>query len=381
MNTNKIDPHKIETKIISSKKELKEFILLPWKLHKNHISWVPPIYRDDRNYFNPKKNHALQYCDTILLLCHKNGHTVGRILGIINRRYNDTTNTKYGRFSMLDCIDDEHVSRDLLAHVENWALKRGMEKLIGPMGMYYHDPMGFLIDGFEHTPAVATNINFKYIPDIMTKSGYSIDKNLMVYKVDLTAKLPENYQKIYQKVSQKSKIRIKTFKTKNELKKAIFPVMSLMNECFIDIYGYSQLDKREMNDLANKYILVLNPQLVKVAYYGEKIVGFIIAMPNMCKGFRASKGFLFPFGFLSILRSAKKSTQLDLLTGGIKKKFQGIGIDVQFGYEMIQSGRKLGFKIMDSHMELEENYKMRSEMQKLGGEVYKKYRIFQKVLN
>ncbi|MCK5103450.1 MAG: hypothetical protein KAR17_11575, partial [Cyclobacteriaceae bacterium] len=95
----------------------------------------------------------------------------------------------------------------------------------------------------------------------------------------------------------------------------------------------------------------------------------------------ASKGFLFPFGFLSILRSAKKSTQLDLLTGGIKKKFQGIGIDVQFGYEMIQSGRKLGFKIMDSHMELEDNYKMRSEMQKLGGEVYKKYRIFQKVLN
>jgi len=381
MKTSKTDPHNIEIKIISSKKELKDFILLPSKLHKNHNNWVPPIYRDEWNYFNPNKNHALQYCDTILLLCGKNKHVVGRILGIINHRYNADTNTKYGRFSMFECIDDQYVAKILLNHVENWAIKKGMEKLIGPMGMYYHDPMGFLIDGFEHTPAVATNINFKYIPDLVTEAGYSIDKNLMVYRVDLSTKLPENYQKLYQKVSQKSNIRIKTFKTKNDLQKAIFPVLSLMNECFTEIYGYSQLDKKEMMDLANKYIIVLNPQLVKVAFHGDQMVGFIIGMPNLSKGFRASKGFLFPFGIITILRSAKKSTQLDLLIGGIKKKFQGIGIDILFGYDMIQTGRRLGFKIMDSNLELEENIKMRAEMQKLGGEVYKKYRIFQKVLN
>jgi len=47
---------------------------------------------------------------------------------------------------------------------------------------------------------------------------------------------------------------------------------------------------------------------------------------------------------------------------------------------MIESAWKQGFEYIDSHLELEENTKMRAEMEKMGGIPYKKYRVFQKSL-
>jgi len=373
--------NQIELKVVAGKKDLKEFIRLPWKLHKNHDHWVPPIYIDEMEYFNPAKNHALQYCDTVMLLCYKNNEALGRIMGIINHRYNEYTNTMYGRFSMLDCINDQQILNTLLNYLEEWAFKKGMGIMIGPMGMYYHDPMGFLIDGFEHSPAVSTYSNFKYLPDLVEKAGYFTNENLVVYKIDMPDQIPEFYERIYQRISQKATFSVRSFKSKKEMRKAIIPVLTLMNECFTEIYGYSQLDPEEMKSTARKFIIFLNPQLVKVAYHDNEPVGFIIAMPNICGGLRACKGFLFPFGFIKILRTAKKSTQLDLLIGGIKKKYQGLGIDVLLGREVMETARRMGFKTIDSHLELEKNFKMRAEMEKMGGKVYKRYRIYQKVLS
>ena len=40
----------------------------------------------------------------------------------------------------------------------------------------------------------------------------------------------------------------------------------------------------------------------------------------------------------------------------------------------------LGFEVMDTHHELESNVKVRAEMEKMGGKLYKKYRVYQKAL-
>ena len=64
----------------------------------------------------------------------------------------------------------------------------------------------------------------------------------------------------------------------------------------------------------------------------------------------------------------------------IQKDYRGKGIDVAMGVKMLQSAWKRGMDYIDSHLELETNTKMRMEMEKMGGFVYKRYRIFQKKL-
>jgi hypothetical protein len=366
---------------IASKTDLKDFIYLPEKLHKNHLNWVPPIYKDEWDYFNPKKNRGFTYCDTTIILARRDGKAVGRIMGIINHRYNEEKKEKVARFSFFDSIDERAVSDRLLSFIEKWATDKGMTKIIGPFGMYYHDPIGFMTEGFNERPSLTANYNFEYIISQLQSAGYSCEKDLVVYKIDISGILPPVYMRILNKAEQNPKLRILNFSSRKELKKYIHPVLALMNESFTEIYGYSQLDENEMVEVADHFIPLLDPKLVAVVTYAEEIAGFMITIPSINEGIIAARGHLFPLGFLKILKASKNATQLDLLIGGIKAKYRGMGIDVIIAVHIIEIAKKAGFQSIDSHLELESNWKMRAEMEKLGGRIYKKYRIFQKNLN
>ena len=104
----------------------------------------------------------------------------------------------------------------------------------------------------------------------------------------------------------------------------------------------------------------------------------IIAMSDISQGIRKSGGNLFPFGFIHIFRAGKKSNQLNLLLGAIDPAYQGRGLDVMLGIRLMDSARSEGKTVIDTHLELEYNTKVRGEMEKMGGKVYKTFRIYEK---
>jgi hypothetical protein len=155
-----------------------------------------------------------------------------------------------------------------------------------------------------------------------------------------------------------------------------------MNECYTEsnIYGYAPLDEKEMEELTKRYLPVLDPRFAKGVLKEGELVAFVVGIPDMTEGIQKARGRLFPFGFLKILRAAKKTKQLDLLLGAIKDKYRGLGLDVLMGVRMIMTAREAGMEMMDTHHEMEENFKVRAEMEKMGGKIYKKFRIYQKSL-
>ncbi|NQT80173.1 MAG: hypothetical protein HQ555_07280 [Candidatus Aminicenantes bacterium] len=367
---------------VKTRKDLKTFIFLPERIHKNHPNWVHPIYMDEWNYFSPKKNKAFAYCNTIFLLASRGEEVVGRIMGIINSRYNEHKNEKTARFGYLETGEDEEVIRALLNHVEDWAREKGMTKLVGPYGFSDQDPEGFLIKGFENRATIATYYNFEWMPDMVEKQGYTKDVDYFVYKLDVPKEIPEFYRKILKRHQRKKEFEIVEFRKRKELKPWIIPILGLMNECYLEgnIYGYAPLDEKEMEDLAKRYMPVIDPRFVKAVTKDNEMAGFIIGIPDFTEGIQKARGHLFPFGFLKILRAAKKTKQLDLLLGAIKEKYRGRGIDVLLGVKMIFSANEAGMEIMDTHHEMEENVKVRREMEKMGGKLYKLFRVYQKGL-
>ncbi len=59
-------------------------------------------------------------------------------------------------------IDDKEVSGKLLEAVEQWALSKGMEGIVGPMGLSTFERQGILINGCEEMPTFAGVYNFSY---------------------------------------------------------------------------------------------------------------------------------------------------------------------------------------------------------------------------
>jgi len=367
---------------VTNKSDLKNFIYLPEKIHAGHSTWAHPIYMDERGYFNPKKNRAFSYCDTLLLLAQEGQTLRGRVMGIINRRYNQERNEKTARFGYLETYQDPRLVAALLGGVEAWARGLGMTKIIGPYGFSDQDPEGFQIEGFEQRATIATYHNFSWLPEYIERLGYTKDIDYFVYKLDVPSEIPELYRRIYERIQKKGNFKIIEFRKKKEIKPWIRRVLGLMNECYTqtNIYGYSPLDEKEMDALAKRYLPVLDVRFVKVVTRGDEIVSFIIAIPDMIGGIQAARGRMFPLGFLKILRAAKKTKQLDLLLGAVKDKYRGMGLDAMMGVKMLMSAQEAGMKIMDTHHEMEANVRVRAEMERMGGRLYKKFRVFKKAL-
>ena len=375
-------PMDIEIREVKTRKDLKKFIYLPEKIHANHPNWVHPIYMDEWKYFNAKKNEAFSYCDTIILLAFRGEEAVGRIMGIINSRYNEHKNEKTVRFGYLETGEDEEIIRALLNHVEEWARNKGMTKIVGPYGFSDQDPEGFLIEGFENRATIATYYNFEWMPSLVEKQGYTKDVDYFVYKLDVPKELPEIYKRIYERAKKRGNFELLEFKKKKNIKPWIVPILSLMNECYLagNIYGYTPLSEKEMKSLAARYLPVLDPRFVKAVLIEGEVASFIVGMPDMTEGIQKARGRLLPFGFLKVLRAAKKTKQLDLLLGAIKDKYRGRGLDAIMGIKMFISAQEAGMEIMDTHHEMEENVRVRAEMERMGGKLYKKFRVYKKQL-
>ena len=338
---------------------------------------------DEWKFFNPFKNKAFSYCDTILILAkNDNKVVVGRAMGIIHKGYNELKGEKTGRFGWFESIDNQGVAHAMLDYLQEWAKARGMEKLIGPFGFSDKDPQGCLIDGFEHRAVLTTIYHPPYYRKLIENEGFVKDKDLVEYLIPVPGSIPEFYQQIYDRAMRNHHIRIMEFKRKKELKPYIVPVLQLMNETFSEIYGSFPLTENEMIELAKEYLPVLDPEFVKVviADNGE-IVAFIIGMPDVADGLQKANGRLLPFGIFYILRAAKKTDKLVLLLGGIRSDFQGKGLDALMGIKMLETATRRKFRIIDSHLELETNFKVRAEMEKMGGRVAKVFRIYKKSLS
>jgi hypothetical protein len=371
----------VQIKEVQSKKDLRKFIFLPEEIHRHHKNWVPPLYVDEWDFYNPEKNSAFRHSSTVLYLAYRDNKPVGRIMGIINHKYNKTHNETHARLFNLECWEDPETIVALTTAVENWARKNGMTKIIGPLGFSDKDPQGFMIEGFNEPMVVATNCSLPFMPGLIENCHYTKEVDLFSYRLDVPDGIPQIYNTIYQRVKNYGGFVMKEFTSKKELRKYIRPVFQLINETYAEIYGFAELENDEMDYMANKYMLILNPKFIKVVLdKNNQMAAFVIGMPEMAGGIRRARGRLFPFGILHILWERKISKMLTLYLGAIKEEYRGSGLDALMGMKMLDTAQKEKMKFMDSHLVLETNIMMRREYEKLGGVVYKKYRIYQKEL-
>jgi hypothetical protein len=366
---------------VESKKDLRTFIRLPFKIHKNHTNWLPPLIADEEKVFDAKKNRSFAHCETILLVAERDQKVVGRIMGIINPMYNRVHNEKNARFFSLETYDDVEVFDTLLAAVERWAKDNEMDKLVGPIGFSDKDPQGFLLSGFnDPVSIIVTNHSFEYMIRYMERNDYTKSIDLVQYRACVPKQMLPVYESLFQRVVDSGYEILEFTKTKN-IRPYIPEVFALLNKTYTEIYGFAPLDDKEITEFSERFLPFLDARFIKIVIdQQKKIVAFLIAMPDISEGMHKANGKLFPFGFMHILRSGKKSKQLNLLLGSVEESLRIKGIVSLLAVKVVESAQKAGMKVFDSHLVMEDNTKMRAMYERFDAEIYKTYRIFQKAL-
>jgi len=281
----------------------------------------------------------------------------------------------------METYEDSEVAQLLLNSIEKWAQQKGMKALVGPLSFSDKDPQGMMIEGFDEPLVIATNGNLPYQPKLIEDYGYTKHRDMLVYKIIIPEVVPEFYRKIFERKISNGKVRAIDFKSRRQLRRYIIPVLTLLNETFKDIYAFTPMTHKEMKEFANRYIPILDPRFSKIVVDDKNnVIAFVIAMPDVSKGIKKSKGYLFPFGIFKILKSQKQTNQLNLLLGGIREDYRNKGLDALLATKMLEEAKKANLEYIDSHLTLEVNTKIRAEMERLNGKIYKRYRVYIKQL-
>lgn len=370
----------VQIKTVTTKKDLKTFVKIPFTIFKDNPYWVPPLITEELKNFNKKDNPAFKTADSRLFIAYKNGRPVGRIAGIISYAANEKFKTKNLRFGWFDTSDDYEVASALFNQVEQYGKELGMKTLTGPHGFSDFDQEGMLIEGYDQVPTIAVIYNHPYYPEFAKKYGFKKDVDYVELKSEMPeGGLPEKLLRLADRIKERSSFKILEFKKKKDLLSKGPEVFNLLNEAFDKLYGYVTLSKEQIDYYIKKYFSFVDKDLIKViANKKDEVVGFVITIPSLSKAFQKARGKIFPFGWYHILKGFKEHETLDLYLIGVKQEYRGLGADILMATEVAKAALAKGFKYTKSNVILAENKKAQAQLKYFNSRIYRRKRIFKK---
>jgi len=379
----------IEIKKVENKKDLKTFIDFHYDLYEGNEYDVPNLFSDEMNTLSKDKNAAFEFCEAEYYLAYKDGKLAGRVAAIINHKANNKWGKKSVRFGWIDFIDDREVSKALLDAVEKYGREKGMEDVVGPLGFTDMDPEGMLVWGFDQLGTMPTIYNYAYYPEhIEALEGFEVDNKYVEFKIMVPDEVPEKYAKIAMMIEKRYNLHVRKLTKKDVFQGGMGQkIFDLINDTYKDLYGYSELSQKQIDQLIKSYLGFLDFNLITCIEDwtdGEhKLIGVGITMPSLAHALRkCHRGRLLPFGWFHVLRAIKqhKTNIVDLLLIGILPEYRAKGANALLFADLIPWYQKYGIEWGETQVELETNAGVQGQWGALTPVMHKRRKCYKKII-
>jgi GNAT superfamily N-acetyltransferase len=364
-------------KEVTTRKELGSFIHFPFELYRSNPNWVPTLLFDELNTLRKDKNPAFEHCQARYWLAYKNRRIVGRVAAILNQRHIDKWGQRYLRFGWIDFIDEPSVSAALMQTVEAWAKEWNLTAVHGPLGFTDLDREGMLVEGFDELGTLATIYNHPYYPKHMESLGYVKDTDWMEYELFVPPAPNETIARIAEISLRRNRLKLLQLRNKRELLHYSRQLFELLDDEYRHLYGTVPLTEKQKQAYIDQYFSFVNPDFVPMVMdQGDRMVAFGIIMPSLSLALQKTRGHLFPFGFIHLLRALKKNTRADLYLVAVRSEYQGKGVNAILMNKMHSVFNKLGISKVESNPELETNQNVQGQWKYYEKRQHKRRRVF-----
>jgi hypothetical protein len=354
----------------------KEFYKFPFKLYSKKENWVAPFWDEIRDFFKTDQlfwSHA--QCQ--LFIAYRNNEIVGRIAVTIDHSLSGKEKTTIGFFGFFESINDYTVAKGLLDTAQNWLKQQGMKQMQGPVNGRVDVGSGFVIKGYKTLPYLLGHYSKPYYVDFMEQYTLKKDRDLVSYHIDLTKDIPDTVQQAARRCEEKG-ISIRRFKRFHYTSEMKWWISMLMEE-FADHWGYTSSSEQEVKERfgIKQLRFIVDTRLFLIAEQNGQPIGFRWSLPDYNQLFKDMNGTLGFLGMIKVLLTRrKKISRGRFIIMGIQKKYRGMGIGTMMNYHTLIEMKKRGYKSAEYGWIDEKNIASCKAGEKIGGELYKIYRIY-----
>jgi len=362
--------------VVDTMELFKEFFELPFRIYSERDKWVAPFWSEVRDFFRTDQlfwSHA----ECQLFLAFRNNEVVGRIAATIDHSLSDSERTTIGFFGFFECINDYTVAKGLLDTAKNWLKQQGMKEMHGPVNGRVDVGSGFVIRGFKTLPYLLGHYSKDYYVDFMEQYVMKKERDLVSYHIDLTKDIPSKVGESAKRCEQKG-ITFRRFSRLHYSRDLKWWISMLMEE-FADHWGYTSSSESEvMERFGIKQLrYIVDPRLFLIAMHEGEPIGFRWSLPDYNQVFKDMKGKLGLLGMVKVLLTRRKKIDRGrFIIMGIKEKYRGMGIGTYLNYHTLVEMKRRGYKSAEYGWIDEKNIASCKAGEKIGGELYKIYRVY-----
>lgn len=372
----------VKVKQVHDHRTMNDFVHIVDSIYGNCPQYVPDLESDVRKLFNSRKNPGLEFSDIQAFVAYQNEQPVGRVVGIVNGKANQKWKVRNVRFSMIEFIDDMTVSSALLKAVEEWGKTKGMDALQGPLGITDFDKEGMLVEDFDMLGSMNTIYNPDYYPRHMEAYGLVKEVDWLQVRIDIPQDIPAKYARVAQYAREQIGLRVVKLTVKEVFQLGYGKkVFALLNECYQPIFGFSTLSEKQMNTFINKYLRLIDLNLIPVILNDrQEVVGVAITMGSLSMAMQKAGGRLLPMGWYHLLKALKwkREDHAEMLLIAVRPDYQGLGVNAMFFNDLIPIYNNYGFKWAETGPQLEDNVRELSQWKPLHPQFVKRRRCYKK---
>lgn len=361
---------------------------------RDFLDVVDVIYQDDPNFireldFDVKgrlspKHPFFEHGEAMVFTAHRQGRCVGRCTAQSDRLHLERHKDEAGFFGFLDTVDDVEVAQALLDKAAGWLKGIGRKRMRGPFMLTINDQVGCLVEGFDTPPMFMMPHHRPYQGALIEQCGLHKLKDAYAwrYKVGESSK---RAQRAHADVLGMPEVKTRHMDV-NHIPRDVRIVMNVFNDAWQDNWGFVPFTESELKKFGDEFKLIAVPEITLIAEIDGEPAAVAFAVPNLNEAIRRLHGKLFPTGLLRLLWNAKvrrpKSARLIIL--GIAKKFRQqkkyASLSAFLYVEMNNCGRRAGFEWGELSFTLEDNHPVNLGIKSMGGEIYKRYRLYEREL-
>lgn len=357
--------------------DLKEFIDLPWEIYEEDELWVPPLKSKVRELLTPGKHPFWEHAERELFLLLDGGRPVGRIAAIVDQNYNTYHDEKAGKWGFFECINDPVGAGMLFDAAQAWLQARGQEYMHGPFNPSTNYEIGMLTEGWQSPPTLMMTYNPQYYLDLVESAGQVKEKDLYAYLFEAGWQLPDWLGKMADRVIKRNNVTVRQLDM-SRLDEEIQLMNQLYREAWADNWGFIPASDAEIAIQAKELKQIIDPEFAIFLYHKGEPIGVSVVLPDANFLLKKFNGKLNLTSIFKALWYKRKMTGSRFLLLGIKPGYRQLGVPLVAVDKVMRKGYRDGYKYMEVSWTLEDNRMVNELLNKLGGNRYKRYRIYRR---
>ncbi len=360
------------------KADRRAFLRLPYRLYAGHPRWVAPLLLDEAKRADPARNPFFRHGDAQHFLARRGERVVGRIAAIENRLHNEVHGERAGFFGFFDVEPDPEAAEALVAAANRWCATRGLFPMRGPVCYSTNDVCGVLVEGFDLPPTILMPYNRPDYDELLRGAGLVPAKDLLAYELRTATGAPERFRSVVERRLARGGIVLRPYDLER-FPREVERVREVYNRSWEKNWGFVPATEEEFADAAKDMRRVLEPRCSALAFRGEEPVGFSLVIRDVNQALLGSNGRLFPFGLFRLLWRMRRIDHLRVIALGVVPEARNAGLNEALFLRAFDGAREGGYVGGEAGWILEDNPRMRAPIEAAGGEITKRYRLYETV--